>query len=146
MIQHFDVGEAMVNGIVYNEDIIIDDEQVTEWIRDETNIIKEQDISEILEKKPDTIIFGTGTEESLILPENGRDEIEAMGIDVITAATDKAVDLYNELSRNKRKKSSLASTWVADGRRRAHQEVCKKISRNPSSDPPKCKSQLDRRR
>ncbi|MCB9362280.1 hypothetical protein H6504_02495 [Candidatus Woesearchaeota archaeon] len=104
MIQHFDVGEAMVNGIVYNEDIIIDDEQVTEWIRDETNIIKEQDISEILEKKPDTIIFGTGTEESLILPENGRDEIEAMGIDVITAATDKAVDLYNELSRNKRKK------------------------------------------
>lgn len=118
-IESYDFGKIKIDGKVYNHDVIIYPssfdkkgdrvypDEVKDWWRDESHWVGVEDIKEIIEKKPKTIIFGTGESGIMKVAEETRKFLEASDIQIIIEPTKKACEVYNKLS-DEEKKSTIA--------------------------------------
>jgi hypothetical protein len=97
MIDRYDFGKIKIDGKEYNHDVIIYPEEIKDWWRKESHRVDIEDVKEIIEKKPKTIIFGTGESEIMKVPEETKKFLEASSIKVIIESTKKACEIYNKL-------------------------------------------------
>jgi len=98
MIDSYEFGKIKINGKEYNHDVIIFPEGIKDWWRKEGHSVIIEDVKEVIEKKPKTIIFGMGEPGEMKVPENTKQELEKLGIEVIVEPTKKACGIFNKLS------------------------------------------------
>jgi hypothetical protein len=99
MIEGYDFGEITINGKTYTSDVIIYRDRVDDaWRRIEGHRLSLSDVLQILEKKPEILIIGTGADGVMAVPEKVKADIEAKGVQVIVQRTGEACDEYNKLS------------------------------------------------
>jgi len=103
MIEDYKFGSIKIQGKVYNKDLVILSDQVfPKWRREDGHNLSEHDLCDVIANKPDILIIGTGMFGRMNVPANLVDILNAKGIQVISARTGKACQLYNQ-KRNRRK-------------------------------------------
>jgi hypothetical protein len=101
MIENYDFGKIRIDGKDYNHDIIIYPDKINDWWRGESHLVGIGDVKEIIEKKPKTVIFGTGHSGLMEVPTETKKYLEKSGVEVIIEPTKKACEIYNKLSEEK---------------------------------------------
>jgi hypothetical protein len=97
-IDAYTFGRITVNGREYTSDVIIYPGRVDpSWWRKEGHSLHPEDVSDIVKASPDVLIIGTGYFGVMKVPQETLDHLAALGIDVRTGRTGKAVELYNSL-------------------------------------------------
>ena len=104
MITSCSFGVIVIEGKQYTSDLIIypDGHIEDSWYRRKGHGLSLDDISKLVESKPEVIIAGTGI-SGLMRPESGLDKLLLnKGIRFIAQPNQKAIKIYNELSSTKR--------------------------------------------
>ena len=111
MINSYDFGRIIVDGKAYTNDVIIFPDKVKDnWWRKEGHALHIEDIETVVEEKPEVLIVGTGKYGILkVLPET-KEYIESKRIELIVEPTDKACEMYNKISKNKKAVAALHLT------------------------------------
>lgn len=111
MINSYEFGRIVVDGKAYTGDVIIFPERVkANWWRKEGHALHIEDIESVLKEKPEVLIVGTGKYGILKVSPQTREYIASKGIALIIEPTDKACELYNEISRDKKAVAALHLT------------------------------------
>jgi len=105
LIDSYRFGEIVIDGKRYTADVIIYSHHVQEnWWRREGHELCLDDIREVLENKPETVIVGTGAANCMrVLPETEK-HLRSQGIKLTALPTEKAVKTYNQLIAKGEKK------------------------------------------
>jgi hypothetical protein len=96
-IQHYSFGEISVNGKTYQNDVLIFPDKVQEWWRDDCHCLKEKDILDVLDFKPDFFVVGQGSECLMLVPLTCEDDLKVKNITLIYGNTEDMVKKFNEL-------------------------------------------------
>ena len=111
MIDAYDFGRIVIDGTVFTSDVIIFPDRVKdEWWRKDGHVLHIEDIESIVKEKPEVLIVGTGKYGVMKVSVQTREYIESNGIDLIVEQTDKACEVYNQISREKRVIAALHLT------------------------------------
>jgi len=103
MIENYNFGQMLINGKKYNSDLIIFKDHIYgSWWRKEGHNLCIDDIKEIIDKKPDTLIIGTGSYGLMKVPLELIKYLESKNIEVIIKKTKDACDEYNALCQKKK--------------------------------------------
>jgi len=111
MIDSYDFGRIVVDGKAYTSDVIIFPDKVKDnWWRKEGHALHIEDIELVVAEKQEVLIVGTGNYGLLkVLPET-KEYIESKGIELIVEPTEKACEIYNEVSKDKKAVAALHLT------------------------------------
>lgn len=101
MIESYDFGKIKIDGKEYSHDVIIYPEEVKDWWRDESHWVVIDDFREIVEKKPEVLVIGTGYSGVMRVSDEVKKFLEDLGMKVIIEPTKKACDSYNRLFKEK---------------------------------------------
>ena len=98
MIDFYEFGHVVVDGIEYKRDIIILPDRVdSDWWRLEGHEFAERDLKKVLPSKPEVLVVGMGMEGRMKVLENAKRRLKEEGIELVAQKTDEAVKSYNEL-------------------------------------------------
>lgn len=105
MIEKYESGHLIrIDGQTYHNDVKIIDGQVKgNWWRQEGHRLAQEDISDILEKRPDILVIGTGYAGRMHVPDSTRKAVLGHGIQMQAEKTDSAVRTFNRLNKEGRK-------------------------------------------
>jgi hypothetical protein len=99
MIEEYSFGLIVVDGKAYSNDIrIIDGVVKPEWWRKEGHALYLEDMQDVLESNPKTIIVGCGHDGVMKVMQGVREHCRAHGIELIELRTAEAVKKYNEMA------------------------------------------------
>jgi hypothetical protein len=103
MIGSYDFGHIVIDGKTYTSDVIIYPDKVNgSWWRKEGHELCIDDLEDVLDKKPETIVVGTGNPGLMkVLPETEK-SIKSKGIKLIVQPTKEACQTYNQLSSSQK--------------------------------------------
>ena len=103
MIESYKFGQIIINGKKYNSDLIIFKDHIYDsWWRKEGHNLCIDDIKEIINKKPDILIIGTGHFGLMKVPKELIENVKSSGIkQVIVKKTGDACNEYNKLCKKK---------------------------------------------
>ena len=102
LIDSYDFGAITVNGKEYHSDIIIFPDYIkSNWWRRNGHLLQVEDLDDVLNEKPHTIIIGTGAYGAMKVPETVIKYLEGKNIKVIVQDTYEAVKTYNNLVSKK---------------------------------------------
>ncbi len=104
-IEKFAFGSITIDGKTYQSDLVIYPDGTIEepWWRKTSHVLSKDDISTLIQKKPDVIIAGTGV-NGLMKPEKGLAEyLTSQGIEFIAAPNDRAVEIFNRLFNSEKR-------------------------------------------
>jgi len=98
MIEHYAFGKIVVDGKTYTSDVIVFKDRVKDnWWRKEGHRVCLEDIEDILDAKPEVVIFGTGAYGRVVVEKEVIEKLKQIGAEVIVEETAKAVEKFNEL-------------------------------------------------
>jgi hypothetical protein len=111
MIDSYTFGRIVVEGKSYTSDVVIFPTRVKDsWRRREGHQLCPEDIEDVLEERPETLVVGTGYHGSMrVLPET-LDALKERGIEVVIKKTREACEIYNGISRSKKVIAALHLT------------------------------------
>ncbi len=103
MIDSYAFGEIVIDGKNYTSDVIIYPDKVnSSWWRKEGHELRVDDLEDVLDRKPDVIVVGTGNSGLMkVLPETEK-LIKSKGIKLIVQPTNEACQTYNQLSSSQK--------------------------------------------
>jgi hypothetical protein len=112
LIESYDFGRIVIDGVVYTEDVIIIGDKVeSNWWRNDGHALQVSDLQEALAKfTPQIVIVGTGFFGMMQVTRETREHFEAKGIEFLTERTKKACELFNSVSKSKRTLAGLHLT------------------------------------
>ena len=112
MIESYDFGRVVINGVTYRSDVIIMGEKIEpSWYRKEGHVLQASDMKDALEESPpEVVIIGTGYMGMMKVPRETRQYFETRGIEFLVEKTRKACELFNALSKSKRVLAGLHLT------------------------------------
>jgi hypothetical protein len=110
-IEHYQFGAITVDGQRHTQDLIVlPNRVVANWWRKEGHALHPEDLAEVLEATPQTLVVGTGAHGLVDVPEGTRRALDEAGIRLIAAPTALAVETYNELREETRAAAALHLT------------------------------------
>jgi hypothetical protein len=99
MIESYSFGRIVIDGRTYTSDVIVYPERVEDnWIRKAGHRLDPDDLKELLEEGPRTVIVGTGSSGLVDVPLETLRFLESKGFEVLVQRTDEACETYNRLS------------------------------------------------
>ena len=102
-IEAYSFGEMVYGGKVYTSDLIIYPEGVNpSWWRLKGHYLQREDLEEILKEVPDILIIGTGKMGVMKVPRELREQLSREGIELYVERTQKAVEIFNAVDKNKK--------------------------------------------
>lgn len=112
MIESYDFGRIVIDGVTYTSDVLIMGDKVHDkWWRQEGHKIRVSDMKTVLDVfSPQLVIIGTGDSGMMSVPEETREYFESKGIQFLAEKTKKACELFNSLSKSKRTLAGLHVT------------------------------------
>jgi len=103
MIEDYNFGKIVIDGITYAQDIkIINRKVIPNWWRKNGHSICKEDIVDIIAVKPEIFILGTGSFGALKVPPYFVELMKSIGIEFIADKTSKACSIYNNIPKAKR--------------------------------------------
>ena len=103
MIESFNFGRMIIDSQKYSKDLIIYPDHVdSNWWRKEGHNVYLEDIKEVLEKKPEVFIVGTGKYGLMKISKEVKETLAFLKIKLIAEKTDKACEMYNKLYQEKK--------------------------------------------
>lgn len=110
VIEHYSFGRIVIDGRTYTSDVIVfPDRVLSHWWRKEGHLLQAEDLTEVIQAKPEILIIGKGDSGVMEVPGTVIIELRERGIDVIAATTPEAVRIYNQ-TEGKRKIAALHLT------------------------------------
>lgn len=104
MITYYDFGKIQIDDKLYYKDLIIFEEEIfSNWWRKDGHNLHLEDLQEILRRKPDILVIGTGYNGVMKVSKNLIQQIEERDIRIIVAKSKDAVNKFNELTQKKQK-------------------------------------------
>ena len=104
MIESYEFGRIVIDGREYTSDVIIFPDRVKgNWWRREGHRLHIEDIEDVVKEKPKVLIVGKGYSGMMEVPRETADHLRKSGIELIAQSTGSAIELYNKLSRSKKK-------------------------------------------
>ncbi len=111
MIDSYRFGKIIIKGTAYSSDVIIYPEKVdASWWRKDGHNLCLNDIKDILNVKPETLIIGQGNPGLMKVSNRIQSTIKNMGIELFVSGTEKAVKKYNEIYKKKKTVAALHLT------------------------------------
>jgi hypothetical protein len=99
-VTHYSFGNITIDGKRYVDDVIVYPDRVhAPWWRIEGHVLHPEDLSEVINEKPAVLIVGTGHSGAMGVPQETLRLLQSKGIVVRIAKTDKAVELFNQASK-----------------------------------------------
>ena len=96
-LSDYSFGQIKVEESRYTSDLIVfEDEVQAPWVRRQGHSLKAEDLHWLLDRKPDSIIVGTGAYGALTVPQKLIDELSEQGVELVALQTGAAVEVYNE--------------------------------------------------
>jgi hypothetical protein len=102
MIEEYNFGRITINGKVYNHDIIIYQDKISSWWRVTGHQVAIKDIEDLVEKKPEIIIFGMGSPGLMKVSGDVERYLAENNIEWESLPTSEAVTRFNHLSKDKK--------------------------------------------
>ena len=97
-IDNYQFGKLQIGTKTYTRDLVLFPDHIQEnWIRQTGHLLRETDIPEVLQEKPELVVIGTGKFGLMKVPEKVREKLTKENIDYIVAPTAVAVQRYNQL-------------------------------------------------
>jgi hypothetical protein len=103
MIEHYDFGTFTIDGKEYTTDIKIINKQVRPWTKRHGHNLTLEDIKDLLEIEPQTLIVGTGYSGLLQVSEEVVSLTKSKNILLIIKPTKQAAAYYNNLVQKQKK-------------------------------------------
>ena len=104
MITDFSFGKIVVNGKTYTDDIkIVRGQVISDWWRKRGHRVDVEDIADILESEPDTVVIGKGSPGLMKTSNHLRESLVTNNIVLIEKKTPKAIEVFNKLFQEGRK-------------------------------------------
>lgn len=101
-IESYSFGKIVIDGHEYSSDVIVFPDKIeSNWWRKKGHSLYEEDIKNVLERRPKVLVVGTGSMGRLTVPSETRERIESEGIKLIIEPTEKACKTYNKLLKEK---------------------------------------------
>ena len=111
MIDSYSFGKIVIDGKMFNSDLIIYLDKVNDsWWRKSGHLLQKEDLSEIIKYNPEVLIVGTGDNGLMKIPNDTKQFLESKGIELIYEKTRKACDIYNKLKGKRRIVAALHLT------------------------------------
>lgn len=109
-IDSYEFGRIVIDGQEYDRDLILFPDVVKEnWWRKKGHDLSLNDIIDILYKKPDILIIGTGYSGLMNVSDEVIEEIKSRGIELIIETTIDAVKIFNEKIKKLKDKKIVAA-------------------------------------
>lgn len=103
MIEGYRFGEIKISGKSYRSDVIIYPNHIdSNWWRKQGHNLEVDDISEVIDTKPEVVIFGTGQPGLMQVEKKTIEYLEKLGIKSIILPTEKACQEYNRIANSKK--------------------------------------------
>jgi len=111
MIDSYSFGTITIDNQKFTKDLIIYSDHINlSWKRKTGHLLTENDITEVLEYKPEVLIIGTGSRGLMKVDEILKDKIKALGIEFAIKKTSEAVIEYNRIYKDKKVVAALHLT------------------------------------
>jgi hypothetical protein len=102
IIEHYSFGSITIGGKTYTSDVIIYPGKVdSSWWRREGHNLQVVDLINVIEANPQILVIGTGASGVMEVPRETISHLASKGIEVHVERTDKAVELFNKLQKEK---------------------------------------------
>lgn len=99
-ITDYAFGRITIDGRTYTSDVILYPEGVDDrWWRKEGHTLQIEDLTDIVNAKPERLVIGTGYHGCMAMPEETLRYLASRGILAHVARTREAVELFNQLQR-----------------------------------------------
>lgn len=96
MIEEYQFGRMVIGGKAYTSDLILFPDKIfSSWWRKSGHKLCLQDLEEVIRKKPDILIIGTGALGIMKVNDEVRQYTQREGITLIIEKTGMAVQTYN---------------------------------------------------
>jgi len=110
-IEDYRFGHIVIDGQSYSNDVIIfPDRVMSNWWRDQGHSLSVDDLDKVLAASPQVLIIGKGANGRMSVPAGTRNRVEEQGIEVIIHKTEKACQVYNQISEEKEAVAALHLT------------------------------------
>ena len=97
-IEGYSFGRVMVDGEEHTRDVIVlPDRVVGNWWRKDGHALVMEDLKEVLEDLPQTLVVGVGADRQMRPDPKAIEQLRARGVDVQILPTGQAVSRYGEL-------------------------------------------------
>lgn len=108
IIENYSFGSIKINRKSFSNDIIIFPEEVLpNWWRKQGHNLHMEDLQEVIKRKPDILIIGTGYNGAMRVPANLITELEEKGIKVIVKRSREAVNEYNTRAKERKRVAAV---------------------------------------
>jgi hypothetical protein len=110
-IEYYSFGKITIDGRKYTSDVIIYPDKVdSSWWRKEGHKLQIVDLTEVINAVPEVLVIGTGYSGVMVVPKETVSHLESKGITVYIERTTRAVELFNELQKDKTTVAALHLT------------------------------------
>ena len=104
MITDFSFGKIVVNEKTDSDDIkVVRGRVIADWWRKRGHRVDVEDIADILESEPDTVVIGKGSPGLMKTSNHLRESLVTNNIVLIEKKTSKAIEVFNKLFQEGRK-------------------------------------------
>ena len=101
-IDSYSFGKIVIDGKAYTSDVIVYPDSVdSAWWRKEGHYLQKSDLSGIIAARPDVLVVGTGNMGIMDVPESTLIFLKSHGIEVRVEKTAKAVELFNNIPKDR---------------------------------------------
>lgn len=104
LVNSYNFGEIVVDGRRYFRDLILSPDKVKSgWWRREGHKLSVEDLEDALKEEPEILVVGTGYAGLMKVPNEVRDHVKSLGIELIVQRTQEACRTYNKLVQSGRR-------------------------------------------
>ena len=101
-------GRITINGRKFASDVLIFPDRINgNWWRKEGHLLSIVDVKEIIDAKPEVLVVGTGYSGLMEIHPETEQSLRSSGIELMAAKTEKACQIYNDLSKSRRVVAAL---------------------------------------
>ena len=96
-IDSYSFGVIKIDGTEYTSDLIVLHKKIkADWWRKQGHSLVPDDLTDILEFKPDVLVVGKGASGMMKVPADTEKFIQDQGIELIAEKTSRACEIFNE--------------------------------------------------
>ena len=96
-IDAYSFGSITIDGKIYDNDLIIFPDKVkSNWWRKQGHVLDVDDLTEVIESKPQILIIGTGASGLMQIAESTRKKLQSCNIQLIEDLTKQACEIFNK--------------------------------------------------
>jgi len=96
-IEAYSFGSMTIEGKVYENDLIVFPDKIKpNWWRTQGHTLLIDDLTDVIDYKPQTLVVGTGAAGVMKIPEPTKEYLKQANIELLAMVTDQAFKAFNE--------------------------------------------------